>query len=293
MSVQPNVSDHQYHVPKGYKVAILGLVALSVILGGLLWSVMQANALNVANTSNLNRNGLVQVSGHAKSTGANTGATQIIFNGLQGACLPLNNGANSCGAQFSVAVGYPESPGTQGLYGGTLFDAYTAYLPNHTTYSVKIVYAGVFNWQGGALDVGQFTVDTSGSQISKDFTANTPDSWVGVSGVVRVIGSPSVPAPNPLNVSFFPANLGGFYSGQRPASDRGGRFMAQVLSDNSYSLNLPNYANFAAAIDWASSNGTHGTCYGNPFAFATDLYLAVNVGNGGAYYTYNPVCGVQ
>ncbi len=294
---QPVPYPRKQYSTAGKIIALVLVVILVVGVSGLA-ALNYLRQNSPSGSSSILANRFVEVSGQVKSTGANTGATQVIFTPKGGSgIVTLDNGGNTP-ATVSVGVGYPVAPGTQGMYGGTVFQNYVAYLIEGTSYSVQVVYAGAFSWQGGAVSAGNFTVASSNGRMTRDFTVNTPDSWVGVSGTIGLQGNSTVSNPRPLTISWLSQNLGGIALHSANPTDHGGEFTATVkqysLSQQYYySLNVPNNDSYDLAVTWVSSSGSTGTCYVATFIGIGVIPIFVNVGNGGAYYTYNVNCNVS
>ena len=263
------------------KVAILLLV---VLIAGVVTGYGITAAQHSANQPSPGTQNAI-VSGSVKTTGANTAPSLLVFTDIQGRqWITFANGG----------FGLP-NPNFQGTVQGYFNPSrYSLTLPNHANYTVNVVWVGYFGWQGGYVSKGSVRVDVpdvvgTPNTYSLDFTADTPDSFVGVSGTVST--GQIAPGATPLNVTFLSERLGAVgYYGPRPVSDRGGRFTAQVYPNNQYSLNVPNDERYDIAVQWKDSNGNIGTCYVATIIGIGVVTINVNVGNGGAYYSYNVIC---
>jgi hypothetical protein len=227
-------------------------------------------------------NSPVTVFGSLKSTGANTAPSSVVF-------------AGASGGPWTAIAGLEAGSLPSSIYQGTVsgyFNPgyYSIQIPNHANYTVNVIWVGSFGWQGGTVSKGSIRVDVGiGNTFHLDLSADTPDSWVGVSGSVST--GQIAPGATPLNVTFLSEKFGAVgYIGPRPLSDRGGRFSAQVYAGNQYSLNVPNDDRYDIAVQWTGPNGTTGTCYVATFIGIGVVTIVVNVGGGGAYYSYNAIC---
>jgi hypothetical protein len=248
----------------------------------------------------------ISVSGSVKTTGANTQPSQIIFtNIVTRQATVATTGTFDC--FYNVQNCICPTNCAAGSTAGILFNSYTVTLPNHSTYKVTVLWMGAFWWQGGESNLGNFTLNVApySGGVSQDFTVNTPDSWVGITGTISLTGQ-SVSNPVPQNITFLSQNLGGIALNRNNPRDRGGSFSAIIGPSNQYSLNIPNYESYDIGISWTSSSGTVSSCHNTTYSNVSCpgiCYIAmpigigflsvdVNVGNGGAYYTYNASCTV-
>jgi hypothetical protein len=268
-----------------YKVAVVLLTAGLLIVSAFAFEMTVA--FNSSNAAKLPLAQPVLVSGYVNSTGVNTMTTEMIF---------TQQGCANCA---TVRVGVDNSLGikTTTVFPGFVVSPvkYEASLVNGTSYDARAVYTGVFGWQVGTVDIGTFTVSdhqSSRGYMSKDFTANTPDSWVRASGTITLVGNQTVANPQAGSVSWLSQTLGGIALHQNNPSDRGGAFTALVTA-NHYSLYVPNHDYYDLAIMWVSSSGSTGICYVATFIGLGIIPVYVELGNGDATYYYNAQCHVS